>query len=408
MTAPGVQPPTVEVASDRTNGAGPLAVKFTATGTDPDGPSAQLLYKWEFGDGTAASFDPNPTHVYNAPGEYTARVTVSDAAGATASKSITITVTSAPVNVAPVFEDGPYAVSLNDNPMELTFSAGVKDPNGDKVTLEWDFDDQSAKQSGTTVDHLYTTAGTYTVKVTATDGKGGSTTKTISVVVSQKANVLPTVDVLADPVQGTAPLVVRFSSQVGDADGDVNNLGYVWAFGDGSFSAEKHPVHTYTAAGVYTATLTVTDARGGKTTKTVQITVTTVAGSAPAAKAPDVAPAQASWFGVSEPVKTSVSGFAKSGLSVKVTATEAMSGSAKLLVSSKVAKALGLKSTTLATAKVSFTNAGSKSVKFKVSAKVKKALAKAKGSVKVTLSVSLKAQGEATKNSTRAVTLTRK
>ncbi len=85
-----------------------------------------------------------------------------------------------------------------------------------------------------------------------------------------------------------------------------------------------------------------------------------------------------------------------------------MSGSAKLLVTKKVAKALGLKSTTLATAKVSFTNAGSKTVKFKVSSKVKKALAKAKGSVKVTLSVSLKAQGEATKNSTRAVTLTRK
>ena len=38
VTAPGVQPPTVDVASDRTTGAGPLAVKFTATGTDPDGP----------------------------------------------------------------------------------------------------------------------------------------------------------------------------------------------------------------------------------------------------------------------------------------------------------------------------------------------------------------------------------
>ena len=170
---------------------------------------------------------------------------------------------------------------------------------------------------------------------------------------SQKANVLPTVEVLADPVQGTAPLVVRFSAQVGDEDGNVNNLGYVWAFGDGSLSAEKNPVHTYAAAGTYTASLTVTDARGGKTTKTVQITATSVAGAAPAAKAPTAAaPEQASWFGVSEPVKTSVSGFAKSGLTVKVTATEAMSGSAKLLVSSKVAKALGLKSTTLATAKV--------------------------------------------------------
>ena len=95
MTAQGVQPPTVEVASDRTTGAGPLAVKFTATGTDPDGNADQLLYKWEFGDG-GSSFDKDPTHVYVAPGEYTARVTVSDGSGATASKTVTITVTERP------------------------------------------------------------------------------------------------------------------------------------------------------------------------------------------------------------------------------------------------------------------------------------------------------------------------
>ena len=407
MTAQGVEPPTVDVAADRTTGAGPLAVKFTATGADPDGDADQLLYKWEFGDG-ASSFDKDPTHVYIAPGEYTARVTVSDAAGATASKTVTVTVTSAPTNVAPVFEDGPYAVSLNDNPMELTFSAGVKDPNGDKVTLEWDFDDQSAKKSGTTVDHLYTTPGDYTVKVTATDGKGGSTTKTILVKVSQKANVLPTVEVLADPVQGTTPLVVRFSARSGTGRRRQQPRLRVGVRRRFLLRGEEPGPHLRGGRHVHRVADGHRRAQGqdhqdgpdhghhGRRRSRAE-------GPGPAA-----APEQASWFGVGEPVKTSVSGFAKSGLTVKVTATEAMSGSAKLLVTKKVAKALGLKSTTLATAKVSFTNAGSKSVKFKVSSKVKKALAKAKGSVKVTLSVSLKASGEATKNSTRAVTLTRK
>jgi PKD repeat protein len=219
--------------------------------------------------------------------------------------------------------------------------------------------------------------------------------------------VLPTLDVAADPGQGAGPLTVRFSSQATDPD-SPDPLKYTWAFGDGGFSAEPNPVHTYLAAGTYTATLTVEDRRGGKTTKSLTITVTSVVGGASAPKAPDAAPAQAPWFGVGEPVKTSVSGFAKSGLAVRVTATEAMSGTAKLVVSSKVAKQLKLKSTTLATVKVSFTRAGSKSVKFTVGKAVKKALAKAKGSVKVTLSVSLKAKGEATKNSTRTVTLTRR
>ena len=130
VTAQGVQPPTVEVAADRTtapvrwrSSSPPRAPTRTATPTSSctSGSSATAV----------SSFDTNPTHVYVAPGEYTARVTVSDGSGATASKTVTITVTDAPGNLAPVFEDGPYAVSLNDNPMELTFSAGVKDPNGD-------------------------------------------------------------------------------------------------------------------------------------------------------------------------------------------------------------------------------------------------------------------------------------
>ena len=405
VTGPGVQPPTVEIAADRTSGPAPMAVKFTGTGADPDGNPALLQYAWDFGDG-GKSFDPNPTHIYNAPGTFTARVTVTDGSGATASKTVTITVAPAVGNVAPVVTTA-FLPNPHGNPLEVDFTAEADDPNGDPVTFEWDFDDNSGKQSGGSVSHIYAAAGTYNAKVTASDGKGGTTTQTVTVTVSPAANVLPTLDVLADPGQGTGPLVVRFSSQASDPD-SPDPLKYTWAFGDGGFSAEPNPVHTYLAAGTYTATLTVEDRRGGKTSKSLTITVTAVAGAAPAPKAPDAAPEQAPWFGVSEPVKTSVSGFAKQGLAVKVTCTTAMTGTAKLLVSSKVAKALGLKSTTLASVKVNCANAGSKALKLKAGSKVKKALAKAKGSVKVTLSVSLKAKGEASKHSTRAITLTRR
>jgi len=408
VTAPGVLPPTVELGTDVTSGAAALSVKFTATGNDPDGEEDDLLYAWDFGDG-GGSFERSPTHTYLAKGTYTAKVTVSDGSGATASKTVVITVTDSPGNGAPTIT-GIGKIQPHGNPMQLQLTVTATDPERDKLTFEWDFDDGSVKGTGADVTHTWTTAGTYNVKVTASDGKGGTATRTETVTVAPAANVLPTVNIKADPAQGSAPLPVQFSAEVGDPDGDASNLLYVWAFGDGSFSAEKNPLHTYTVGGVHTATLTVTDARGGKTTKSVQITVSTVqgAGNSPAPKTADVAPAQAPWFGIGEPVKTSVSGFAKSGLSVKVTATEAMSGSAKLVVSSKVAKALGLKSTTLASTSVKFTGAGSKTVKFKVSKAVKKALAKAKGSVKITLSVSLKAQGESAASSTRSVTLTRR
>ena len=61
------------------------------------------------------------------------------------------------------------------------------------------------------------------------------------------------------------------------------------------------------------------------------------------------APRQAAWFGVSKPAATTVGTFSKRGLAVRVTCTEAMSGTAKLTVSSTTRKALKLKSATLAT-----------------------------------------------------------
>ena len=178
-------------------------------------------------------------------------MTVTDGSGATASKTVTITVAPAVGNVAPIVTTA-FLPNPHGNPLEVDFTAEADDPNGDPVTFEWDFDDSSAKKAGGSTSHIYAAGGTYNVKVTASDGKGGKTTETIAVTVSQTANVLPTLDVLADPGQGTGPLVVRFSSQASDPD-SPDPLKYTWAFGDGGFSAEPNPVHTYLAAGVYTA-----------------------------------------------------------------------------------------------------------------------------------------------------------
>jgi len=49
---------------------------------------------------------------------------------------------------------------------------------------------------------------------------------------------------------------------------------YSWDFGDGNSSTEADPAHTFTSAGVYTVTLTVTDAAGEENTDTIEIVVT--------------------------------------------------------------------------------------------------------------------------------------
>ncbi|HET9736477.1 MAG TPA: ThuA domain-containing protein [Solirubrobacteraceae bacterium] len=64
-------------AASPTVGYGPLAVNFTAAASDPDA-GDEVTYSWDFGDGSPASTEQNPSHTYEEPGEYDAVLTVSD------------------------------------------------------------------------------------------------------------------------------------------------------------------------------------------------------------------------------------------------------------------------------------------------------------------------------------------
>jgi PKD repeat protein len=94
-------------------------------------------------------------------------------------------------------------------------------------------------------------------------GGGGST------------NLLPNASFTVAPTAGAIPLVVNFDASAStDADGSIT--GYSWNFGDNSAAATGVTAsHTYTTAGAFTATLTVTDNRGAtsQTTRTIQATV---------------------------------------------------------------------------------------------------------------------------------------
>lgn len=74
-------------------------------------------------------------------------------------------------------------------------------------------------------------------------------------------NAAPTAVIAATPVSGTAPLVVSFNGS-GSTDSDGSIVSYSWNFGDGTTAAGVAVNKTYSAAGNYNATLTVTDDRG--------------------------------------------------------------------------------------------------------------------------------------------------
>ncbi len=97
-------------------------------------------------------------------------------------------------------------------------------------------------------------------------------------------------DFIGNVTDGPAPLTVGFESHsVGIAQT------WNWSFGDGSYSEEENPVHTYTAAGIYTVSLYETNSAcqdntmvkpdyitvGGTPLFKADFTVTPVTGDAP-------------------------------------------------------------------------------------------------------------------------------
>jgi PKD repeat protein len=85
------------------------------------------------------------------------------------------------------------------------------------------------------------------------------------------------------PSTGNAPLTESFT---GSATGGTAPYTYSWDFGDGSAtSTAQNPSHTYSTAGTYTATLTVTDSSSPAKTasSTVTITASPIAATAPGA-----------------------------------------------------------------------------------------------------------------------------
>lgn len=98
------------------------------------------------------------------------------------------------------------------------------------------------------------------------------TTEQVSMVVFDVIqNIPPVADIFATPITGQTPLLVNFdASGSNDPDGTISS--WSWVFGDGDTSTGESTNHTYTIAGSYTATLTVTDNRGLQTQTTINIT----------------------------------------------------------------------------------------------------------------------------------------
>ncbi|HEY6889215.1 MAG TPA: ThuA domain-containing protein, partial [Solirubrobacter sp.] len=76
-----------------------------------------------------------------------------------------------PENSAPVISAISATPSTGFAPLPVKFDTTASDEDNDALTYSWDFGDGSAASTAEDPSHTYTTPGTYTAKLTVTDGK---------------------------------------------------------------------------------------------------------------------------------------------------------------------------------------------------------------------------------------------
>jgi uncharacterized repeat protein (TIGR01451 family) len=237
-----------------------------------------VVYTWDFDDGTPAGTGSSVEHTYPAIGTYLAQVTASNGVSSQ-SQTTTITITDVP----------PAASFTSSSPDRIgqatTFQSTSR---GTNLTYRWDFGDGSPPVDGQTpiITHTYALTGTHTAGLTITNSVGTST-------VSGTVAILPEVEPPVARFISSSPDEIGqttvFTSTSQDGGDDEENVIYAWDFGDGTYSAVQHPTHTYAVRGTHLVSLTISNSVATDTfSDTVLITDAPITGLAISHDSPTV------------------------------------------------------------------------------------------------------------------------
>lgn len=208
---------------------------------------------WDFDDGTNTT-GTNPSHVYTTAGVYNVKLIVYNG---NCSDSLTIPVT---INPKPTASFD----YLPNPPCPAPVNIQFNNSSTGGTSYYWVFGDGGTSNS-MNPNHTYNAAGIYSPELIVTGANGCKDT-----IIKQDSLIFYPLDLAAGavPVQGCVPLEVHFSSQTYTtipSNGALYPYAtsvWNWDFGDGGTSTLDTPIHTYTTAGTYTVTLTITTING--------------------------------------------------------------------------------------------------------------------------------------------------
>ena len=223
------------------------AIQFTDSSY---GTSSVQSYRWDFGDPTSGAQNTsalaNPSHYYANAGYYRVIENIVSANGCVDADTQTVMVNKLPLPVVIVVNPGPCGADT------VKFLAQTND-SAIITGITWNFGDPASGALNTAgtlqTQHYYNTPGSYTVRLTATDGHNCTADSTATVVIHQKPDAVFTA---ASKCLNAQPVSFVNTSQYGTT--------YDWSFGDGTQSNLASPTHTYAGVGSYPAQLIVQNA----------------------------------------------------------------------------------------------------------------------------------------------------
>jgi len=279
----GVSNSSVPVPSFTVTPTSPEVNQLTtldASATTDEGAACRdaCTYAWDLG-GEATRTGRIITYQFQIARIYNVALTVTDAAGssATTRTNVTVTAVAKPTVTMSVSPTSPTA----GQPAVFTATPTVA-TNHRVAAIEWNFGDgTTASTTNNSVQKTYSTAGTYIVVVTVRDelGQTGSTTTSVTV---GSGITFPTTPFTVSPTAPRATEQVIFNAGGVTTTGGATITKWTWNFGDGTDEVEKtnatvtHTFPTSTIARTYVVRLTVTDSAGrtASTSRDIAVTAT--------------------------------------------------------------------------------------------------------------------------------------
>lgn len=206
-----------------------------------------ISYTWNFGDGSPTDNSTNPSHLYSAAGSYMVSLTATNGVNCTNTSFQLV-----PVNLMPV-PNFSWSPTCEGQQMQFT-DLSTNSP----IAWSWDFGDgtNSLLQHPS---HTYLDTGSYTVQLVVSGGSGCMDSIAMQVYVDS----IPTA--AFSFIQACTNEETYFTD-----NSSINPDSYLWNFGDGTNSSVINPVHTYTNAGNFPVSLTVSYTSNGCSNTIIQ------------------------------------------------------------------------------------------------------------------------------------------